>query len=179
MYLAGFDRVGPESRYKRFLASVDHLSSAQVDYMVEVDHRDHEALIALDGATGDGVGIARFVRDPQMPEVAEAAVVVIDDWQGRGLGTALCRVLAERARELGISRFDATLLAENDRMMGVLEALGPTRVVAQEGASVVVQVSLPEQGIGEHMTGVLKAVAAGSFELATPPGGNRLPAGDA
>src|SRR5688500_11173201 len=92
-YLAGFERVSPESRYRRFLTPVDHLSTAQVDYMVNVDHRDHEALIAIDEATGDGVGIGRFVRTAGDPEVAEAAVVVIDDWQGRGLGTALARVL--------------------------------------------------------------------------------------
>jgi hypothetical protein len=49
-----------------------------------VDHRDHEALGALDHVRGGGVGIARYVRDREDPSAAEIAVTVIDGWQGRG-----------------------------------------------------------------------------------------------
>lgn len=170
-FLATFERLGEESRYLRFLTPVPRLSESQVDYLVEVDHENHEALIAFELETGKGVGIARFVRDPEEPAMAEAAVAVADDWQGRGIGKALCRLLADRARQEGIERFDATLLARNQGMLSVLEAIGPTRVVSSESGTIAVEVSLPEQGIGEHMTGVLKAVAGGGFELATPPGG--------
>jgi len=176
--LATFERLSEESRYLRFLTPVPRLSEAQVDFLVEVDHHDHEALIAFELESGKGVGIARFVRDETDPAVAEAAVAVADDWQGRGIGKALCRLLADRAREEGIARFDATLLTRNRNMLSVLNAIGPTRVVSTESGTIAVEVSLPEQGIGEHMTGVLRVVATGGFELATPPGGTELPPGD-
>ena len=100
---------------------------------------------------------------------------MVDDWQGFGLGKALCRLLAERARELGVAKFEALLLVENEAMMALLSSLGPVRTVSQDGTTIAVEVELPEAGIGEHMTGVLRAVAAGDFELATPPAGNDRP----
>ena len=174
-YLAGVERASPESLYMRFMAPVSRLTESQLRYLLEVDHRDHEALLAIDEASGDAVGVARFVRLAGRPDVAEAAVLVIDDWQGFGLGTALCRLLAERAREVGVERFEASLLVSNTSMHAVLESLGPVREVSRDGGTVLVDVELPERGIGEHMTGVLRAVASGGYELATPAQGHRPP----
>lgn len=172
-YLAGVERASPESLYKRFMAPVSRLTESQLRYLLEVDHRDHEALLAVDEASGDAVGVARFVRLTSDGTAAEAAVLVVDDWQGCGLGTALCRLLAERARQVGVARFIATLLVSNRSMLAVLEALGPVHVISRDGSTVTVDVPLPEQGIGEHMTGILRAVAGGDYELATPAGGSK------
>jgi GNAT superfamily N-acetyltransferase len=81
------------------------LTEGMVRYLTEIDHHDHEAIIALDEQTGEGIGVARYVRDQERPEVAEVAVTVIDDWQGRGLGTLLLEVISARAREEGITTF--------------------------------------------------------------------------
>jgi hypothetical protein len=54
-----FERLSPESRYLRFFSAISQLSSAQLDYLTDVDHHDHEALVAVDDATGDIVGVAR------------------------------------------------------------------------------------------------------------------------
>jgi RimJ/RimL family protein N-acetyltransferase len=166
-YLAGLERASADSLYKRFLSPVSRLTEAQLRYLLEVDHTDHDALLAVDEGTGEAVGVARYVRLPDEPDAAEAAVLVVDDWQGFGLGRALCRVLAERARERGIGRFVATLLLSNERMLGLLRSLGPVREISREGTAATVELELPERGIGEHMTGVLRAVASGEFELAT------------
>ncbi len=114
--------------------------------------------------------MARFVRLDD-PASAEAAVTVIDEWQGRGAGTALCNLLAERAREEGIERFTALLLAANDQMQDVLATLGPAKVISRDAGTVVVEVEIPDVGIGEHMAGVLRVAAGGTVELATPPWG--------
>jgi hypothetical protein len=53
-------------------------SAAELRYFTDVDHRDHEALGALDHARGGGVGIARYIRDREDPHAAEIAVTVID-----------------------------------------------------------------------------------------------------
>ena len=88
----GFERLSPESRYRRFLVPVTTISERWLTYLTNVDHHDHEALAALDPVTGRGVGVARYVRSEHRRDVAEAAVVVADDWQGRGLGTLLLEV---------------------------------------------------------------------------------------
>ena len=59
---AGFERLSPESRYRRFFSPLPDLTGRQLDYLTRVDHHDHEALVALDADSGDGVAVARFVR---------------------------------------------------------------------------------------------------------------------
>src|SRR4051794_17974634 len=79
---AAFERLSPESRYRRFFSPLQRLSSRQLDHLTRVDHVDHEALLAIDEDAGDLVGVARYVRTG--PGEAEPAMVVADDWQGRG-----------------------------------------------------------------------------------------------
>src|ERR1700748_1942166 len=103
----GFARLSAASRQMRFLGVKKHLSAAELRYFTDVDHHDHEALGALDWAGGHGVGIARYIRDAGDPQAAEIAVTIVDDLQGRGLGTELLARLSGRARHAGISRFTA------------------------------------------------------------------------
>ena len=171
--VAAFAHLSERSRYQRFMTPIDELSDSQLRYLTEVDHHDHEALIAFDAAGGDGVAVARFVRSDAEPGSAEAAVTVIDEWQGRGLGTALCALLAERARAEGVGRFTALLLAENEQMHDVLASIGPATVLSRGAGTVEVEVEIPREGIGDHMAGVLRVAAGGTVELATPPWGTR------
>ena len=166
LLLAGFERLGLQSRYRRFLAGISELSDDVVTYLTEVDHHDHEALAAIDLATGEGVGVARFVRSLDRPDTAEAAVTVVDDWQGRGVGTALLDLLAERARAEGVVRFTALMLAENREMLELLEALGPVRVVDRHSGTVDIEAELPPTGAGQELHGVLGASARGPVKLA-------------
>ncbi|WP_051324118.1 GNAT family N-acetyltransferase [Candidatus Solirubrobacter pratensis] len=116
----------------------------------EIDHVDHEAIGAL--ADRAGVGVARYVRDTDRPHMAEAAVVVIDAWQGRGLGAKLLRRLCARATENGIRVFTATLLASSDAMLALLSRLGAVEVRRREGPAIEVDVELPvELGTLEHV----------------------------
>jgi len=118
---AGFDRLAQVSRYRRFLTPIGHLSPHQLDYLARVDHDHHDALGAVDPATGDGVGVARYVRDPADPAQAEVAVVVADAWQGRGVGSALAEQLAKRAGAAGVERVTARLLIGNVAARRLLE----------------------------------------------------------
>src|SRR5215831_2430990 len=116
----GFTRLGPASRQLRFLRRKDELSAAELRHYTHVDHHDHEALGALEHTGGRGVGIARYVRDADDPHAAEIAVTVVDDWQGRGLGTELLIRLSARARSEGICRFTA-LVADDNMAMAALD----------------------------------------------------------
>jgi GNAT superfamily N-acetyltransferase len=111
-------------------------------FLTEVDHRDHEALLALDAVRGELVGVARFVRLESDPTSAEVAVTVVDDWQGQGLGTALLDALAERAREEGVTRFTGVALAQNRDVLGLLGKLGAVRVVGRGPGTVELAVDL-------------------------------------
>ena len=152
-----FERLSEESRYSRFLAPMERLSPSMLAYLTEVDHRDHEALIAFDAPSRDAVGVGRYVRTDGGS--AEAAVTVIDDWQGRGLGTGLTSLLAERALEEGIERFTAVLLAENKEMIALLESLGHVTVTDREAGTLSVEVPLEAErpGAGKGLYGLLRA----------------------
>ena len=130
----GFARLSARSRQLRFLTPKKELSPAELRYFTDVDHHDHEALGALDHADGRGVGIARYVRDADDPQAAEIAVTVIDDWQGRGLGTELVAQLSERARSEGIRRFTALVAADNRAMAGLLRNVRADLVRREPGA---------------------------------------------
>jgi RimJ/RimL family protein N-acetyltransferase len=154
-----FERLSEESRYRRFFVPMPVLGDKLVRYLTEVDHHDHEALLAIDIATGDGVGVARYVRLGGSDR-AEAAVTVVDDWHGRGLGTLLLEALAVRAREEGVGRFVAVMLAENEEMRHVLEGMGEPIVTRRDGTEVEVEIELPEDGVGPHLKALLQAAAA-------------------
>lgn len=116
----GFARLSDASRQMRFLTKKKQLSPAELRYFTDVDHHDHEALGALDQVDGRGVGVARYVRDTEDSQAAEIAVTIIDDWQGRGLGTELLAQLCDRARQEGIRRFTALIAADNAAVAGLL-----------------------------------------------------------
>jgi RimJ/RimL family protein N-acetyltransferase len=129
----GFARLSPESRRLRFLRRKDELSAAELRYFTDVDHHDHEALGALSPADGRGVGVARYVRDTGDPHAAEIAVTVVDDWQGRGLGTELLARLSGRARAEGIHRFTALVSADNAAAAGLLRGASADVVHREHG----------------------------------------------
>jgi len=120
----GFARLSARSRQMRFLGPKKTLSAAELRYLTDVDHHDHEAIGALSPADGRGVGVARYIRDADDPRAAEIAVTIADDWQGRGLGGELVAQLSERARQAGICRLTATVSSDNVAMTGLLWKMG-------------------------------------------------------
>ena len=159
LLLRGFAHLSKESRYRRFLVPKPELSEANIHYLTEIDHHDHEAMIALDEATGEGIGVARYVRNSERPDAAEVAVTVIDDWQGRGLGTLLLEVISARAREEGITTFSALMLATNKEMMGLITALGPVRIVDQQAGTVEIEAPIPKLGLSPTLKKLLRTSA--------------------
>ena len=131
----GFGRLSAASRQMRFLGVKKELSATELRYLTDVDHHDHEALAALDRSGGHGVGIARYVRDADDPQAAEIAVTIVDDWQGRGLGTELLARLSDRARSEGIRRFTALADAGNVAVAALLRNAGARLVRRGQGTA--------------------------------------------
>ena len=137
----GFARLSAASRQMRFLGVKKALSAAELRYLTDVDHHDHEALAALDRHGGHGVGIARYVRDADDPQAAEIAVTIVDDWQGRGLGTELLARLSDRARQEGICRITALTAADNVAVAALLRNAG-ARLVRRGRGTVEYEITL-------------------------------------
>jgi RimJ/RimL family protein N-acetyltransferase len=121
---AAVGRLSEQTRYLRFASAKPRLTKRELDFLVDVDHRHHEAIVAIDPTTRRGVAAARYIQLPDEPGAAEIAATVTDDWQGNGLGTALLRQLAGRARDEGYSTFRASVLASNQRSIAMLLAAG-------------------------------------------------------
>jgi GNAT superfamily N-acetyltransferase len=161
----GFERMSPESRYRRFFAPLERLSERDLRYLTEVDHHDHEALIAFENRTGVPVAAARYVRSSE-PEEAEVAVTVVDDWQGRGVATALLESLVERAREENVARFVALVLSENTGALEMFSHLAPDAHRRQSASGNIELVfDLPDPGqVSESLLGrALQAAARGAL----------------
>lgn len=121
---AGYHQLSETSAYQRFFTLYPQLSAKQVRYFTAVDHRDHEALGAVTTDSGEGVGIARYIRDSTDPRCAELAIVVVDSWQRLGVGQQLMRLLCRRAREEGITTLRAEYLSENRGLPALLRSFG-------------------------------------------------------
>jgi GNAT superfamily N-acetyltransferase len=162
----GFERLSARSRYRRFFRPLDRLSARDLAYLTEIDHHDHEALAALDPATGQLIGVARYVRS-DAPDEAEVSVVVGDPWQRRGVATALLEHLVERARAEGVRNFVALVMDENVEALKLFEHRVPGRARPRRSKSghLELLIELPEPGrVRESALGrVLQTVAHGAI----------------
>jgi GNAT superfamily N-acetyltransferase len=138
----GFHNLSAVSRYRRFLFDRPDLTDEEATELTQLDHRDHEAIVAVDPENGDGAGIARYIRDDVDPSRAVAAVTVIDEWQGRGLGTELVTRIAARARAVGIEHFEAHMIVGDVEAQRMFEHAGPVETSERGRGTLDVTVSL-------------------------------------
>ena len=167
--VAAFDRLSPESRYRRFFTAMPRLPEKLLRRLLDIDGWNHVAIgaetVTADPAQAEGVGVARFIRLADEPDVAEAAVTVVDHMQRRGLGKLLVSALAQAARERGITRFRAEVLRTNEAMLALLHEIDETAQPVVDGPLATYDLVLPEPSPEEPMTGplygLLRLAAAG------------------
>jgi len=132
------ERVSRQSAIARFHAGVRVLTDDLLDRLVDLESGRHEAIVAIDGR---GVaGIARYVRDVDDESRAEVAVLVVDEWQRRGVATLMLRPLVASALAAGITHFMADTPPENTAARHLLGSLATTvsqRFVAGRTIAVV------------------------------------------
>ncbi|HEV1996546.1 MAG TPA: GNAT family N-acetyltransferase [Candidatus Dormibacteraeota bacterium] len=170
----GMAQMSPESRYRRFFSPLDHLTAEQLTYFTEVDQVEHVAWVAtLPDEPGDpAIAVARFVRLPADHESAEAAVTVIDPYQGRGIGRALLMVLSEAAINLGVKRFSMFVLGQNENMLSLLRDAGAVQDSVHDGVYEM-HVALPATTAEIDTSAapkVLKVAASGHLHGEASPG---------
>jgi RimJ/RimL family protein N-acetyltransferase len=122
-FSAWFGRLSDESRRRRFLGPKPRLSARELTYLTEVDQVSHTALVAVDGQ-GRLIGEARYATSKPGDRIADFAVTVADEWQGRGVGTRLAARLIEAARSNGMTGLTAMTLWDNTAAISLLHRLG-------------------------------------------------------
>jgi RimJ/RimL family protein N-acetyltransferase len=121
-----FARLTDRSRYQRFMGAKPQLSRRDLDFLTDVDHRTHEALIAVDPSDGAIVGEARYASWNDGSGAADLAFVVDDVWQGQGIASLLGAEAVGRAAAAGFARLTASTFASNAAARTVLRRLGFT-----------------------------------------------------
>lgn len=137
--LQGFVRgMSAQTRYFRFVANVKELPPQQLARYTQIDYWREMALVA-EVTEADGsrlAGVARYMLNPD-GRSCEFAIVIGDDWQGRGLGVQLMQALMAVAREQGLHRMEGMVLSANHTMLGLMQFLGFTARPDPEDASMM------------------------------------------
>lgn len=183
----GFQHLSAQSRRLRFFTAPEALSDDDLEYLTNIDYTDHFAwaAFAADVPGTPGVGVARYIRDPERRTHAEAAVTVLDSYQHRGLGTLLLLLLADRAQRAGVTTFVSYVLWDNkDALEGLREA--GASIEADEPGIARVELDIPAPEEPKRLprmrtalshfasaTRVLLGLPAGAALYRPPAGGER------
>ena len=122
--LAAVARTSPQSLYRRFFGAKRHFSEAEIAYFMNADFVKHVCLLAVveeDGRPAIIGGVRYLVQEPGKAEISFA---IIDEYQGKGIGTALMQHAAGIAREAGLNEFTAEVMPGNVPMLKVFEESG-------------------------------------------------------
>ncbi len=151
--LAGLREISPETSYHRFFTPRFVPNASQLRYLTEVDGDRHVAFAAVEASPDEpGIGVARYVRlkesldDPSPGDsagdvaVAEAAALVIDRYQGLGIGSLLLAAMNRHAYENGVRAFRCYVMEENQGVIEFLRDIGTVRAVIRDG---VAELDLP------------------------------------
>ena len=120
-----FYKLSPESIHYRFFRAIKAMPHDKLQDFLRVDYDSDMSLVMLtgSGADDDAIGIAHYGKDPRS-NYADAAFLVRDDWQGKGIGTILVTKLIDAARSRGITGFTADVLADNHAMLHIFHKCG-------------------------------------------------------
>jgi RimJ/RimL family protein N-acetyltransferase len=136
-----FERLSPETVYRRFFHPKKALTSQDLRTLTEVDFRDHVALaVTVEEKNGERlIAVGRFVRVSPAADRAELGVTVADEYQGRGAGTLVLQQLVAIARSTGVRELVALVLDENRAMLEVIRNLHlPAQRTIDEGSHRIV-----------------------------------------
>ena len=119
--------LSAEAKYLRFMSSLKELTPAMLARFTQVDYDREMALIAtVSESPGERqIGVCRYAIEPD-GETCEFAVVVAEDWHGRGLGRHLMRLLIDIAKERGLARMTGEILGSNTGVLDLVMKMGFT-----------------------------------------------------
>jgi RimJ/RimL family protein N-acetyltransferase len=136
------DGLSASTGYQR-LMSARHPSLEELRRFTDINPERELALIATMPVRGvpRQIGVARYVKDQSTPGDAEFAIVLSDDWQGRGLGTKLLVSLLAAAKSDGVRRLVGTTMSENRGMLALGRKLG-FRLAIDSGSATITNLTM-------------------------------------
>ena len=142
------ENTSPADRRLRFHGAMRRLPGALAARLSQIDY-DREMALVAETAAGDIVGVARLYAEPDGLK-AEFALLVRTDWQAHGLGRKLMAALLDYADSQGLQTVWGSVLAENDNMLRLTDALGFERRHGDDPAAVRVERRRPAEGTLSH-----------------------------
>lgn len=134
-------RLSAETVHRRYFGAHPLLGDDELAHLTELDYRRRMAFVAV--ARGELVGVARYDRLDEASQ-AEVAFVVADAYQQRGVGTLLLEHLVAYARDQGIERLVAEVLADNAAMTRLVDDSGLSYSVLHDQDELRVLISTEE-----------------------------------
>ena len=118
-------KLSDESKYFRFMSALRELSDAMLNHFTQIDYDREMALIAVvcENALETEIGVARYIVNARGTS-CEFALAVADAWQQRGVGSVLLCNLIDAARARGLQTMEGMVMAGNNKMLGLMSALG-------------------------------------------------------
>ncbi|MEI8080730.1 MAG: GNAT family N-acetyltransferase [Actinomycetes bacterium] len=144
-------RCSERTRFLRYLQAVDEWRDIYLRWL-SGGHRGATLVAMSEEGTIVGLGNV-FPDESDRPHVAEMAVIIEDDYQGRGLGTRMIRHMLELAERLGFHEVIATVLMDNAGMLRVFELTGLDWTKEIEQGVATMRAPLPVAGSGEQAPG--------------------------
>ena len=150
--LEAFKNLNRESVYRRFFSPKKELTESELKQLTEVDFSQVVALVVTkQGKDGEIlIGGGRYAADDAGSAQAELAFMTDDNYRGLGIASLILRHLVRIAREAGLSRFVAEVLAENQPMLAVFRRSGLPMRLKRDGSALHVTLSLQLGGVGNE-----------------------------
>jgi RimJ/RimL family protein N-acetyltransferase len=151
LFVEGQAYLSADTWRARFLMSRDHLEEAELDYLTHPDGLRH---VALGACRRDVVGkehpvaVARYLLIPDEDGIAECAIVVVDEYQGRGFGRIMAQALLDAARQRGVKEFRCEVFADNLRMLHLIRRLVPASTSHLVGSLLHIRVPIADSEEG-------------------------------
>jgi GNAT superfamily N-acetyltransferase len=144
LIIDGFQYLSPYSIRQRFLGQKKGFTDNELSYLTEVDNTNHVAIGAVAHYKGKdtGVGIARFVRSLSKGNQAEFAILVIDPFQGVGLGKILFEALIAEAKRCEINILTGTIESGNHRLYNLLGQYTQIKIVGRDQEIIEIECSI-------------------------------------
>ena len=184
---AAFEGLSDRSRYLRFFSYRKELGDQMLKDYTDIDHHLHRAWVVADPSEpspvgteeGLGIGVARLFATEEDPTVAEATVVVIDEYQRRGVGRLLLDLLASTAALWGVERIRFETLWENRGLRRLMGKIGATRHEALSDREVIVYEIPVKAESGDITAGALYEILRWAAANREEPGSDREEPGEA
>lgn len=147
-------KLSDESKYFRFMSALRELNDAMLNRFTQIDYDWEMALIAVvcENALETEIGVARYIVNPNGSS-CEFALAVADAWQQRGVGSILLCNLIDAARARGLQTMEGMVMAGNNKMLGLMSALG-FGIRSEPGNSSIKLVTKPLDASGNASAGM-------------------------